>query len=30
VKSNAVKKVGEVVQRHPAESASIIRQWMYS
>lgn len=30
VKSSALKKVGEVVARHPVESASIIRQWMYS
>lgn len=30
VKSNALKKVGEVVQRSPVESAAIVRQWMYS
>jgi flagellar M-ring protein FliF len=30
VKGSALKKVGEVVARHPAESAAIIRQWMYS
>lgn len=30
VKTSALKKVGEVVQRHPAESAAIVRQWMYS
>jgi flagellar M-ring protein FliF len=28
VKAAALKKVGEVVQRHPMEAASVIRQWM--
>lgn len=30
LKSTAVKKVAEVINRNPLESAAIIRQWMYS
>lgn len=30
LKGSALKKVGEIVQRHPEESAAIIRQWLYS
>ncbi len=30
LKSTAVRKVGEVVEKSPRESSAIIRQWMYS
>ncbi len=30
VKAAAMRKVGDVVDRHPAESAAVIRQWMQS
>lgn len=30
LKASALKKVGEIVQRHPEESAAIVRQWLYS
>ncbi|MGB3723061.1 MAG: flagellar basal-body MS-ring/collar protein FliF [Pacificimonas sp.] len=30
LKSTAVRKVGDVVEKSPRESAAIIRQWMYS
>jgi len=30
LKSSALKKVGEIVERHPEESAAIVRQWLYS
>lgn len=30
IKSAALKKVGEVINRHPTEAAAIVRQWMYS
>ena len=30
VQDSALKKVGEIVSRHPDESASIVRQWLYS
>lgn len=30
VKAAAVRKVGEVIERHPGEAASVIRQWMYN
>lgn len=30
LKSTAVKKVAEVINRNPLESAAIVRQWMYS
>jgi len=29
VKSSSVKKVGEIVEKHPEEALSIIRNWMY-
>ncbi len=29
VKASSVKKVGEIVQKHPEEALSIIRSWMY-
>ncbi len=29
VKAAAIRKVGEVIERHPSEAASVIRQWMY-
>ncbi|MBC8269503.1 MAG: flagellar M-ring protein FliF [Rhodospirillaceae bacterium] len=29
VKASSVKKVGEIVQKHPEEALSIIRTWMY-
>ena len=29
VKASSVKKVGEIVEKHPEEALSIIRQWMY-
>lgn len=30
VQDTALKKVGDIVTRHPEESASIVRQWLYS
>ena len=29
VKASSVKKIGEIVQKHPEEALSIIRTWMY-
>lgn len=29
VKASSVKRIGEIVQRHPEEAVSIIRNWMY-
>ena len=29
VKASSVKKVGEIVDKHPEEALSIIRSWMY-
>ena len=29
VKASSVKKVGEIVEKHPEEALSIIRNWMY-
>ena len=29
VKASSVKKVGEIVDKHPAEAVSILRNWMY-
>lgn len=29
VKASSVKKVGEIVQKHPEEALSILRSWMY-
>jgi len=30
VQDSAMKKVGDIVTRHPEEAASIVRSWMYS
>ncbi|MFZ5608732.1 MAG: flagellar basal-body MS-ring/collar protein FliF [Pseudomonadota bacterium] len=30
LRGSAVKKVGEIVAKHPEESAAIIRQWLYT
>lgn len=30
MKSSSIKKVGEIIQKHPEETISIIRSWMYS
>jgi flagellar M-ring protein FliF len=30
VQDTALKKVGDIVTRHPEESAAIVRQWLYS
>jgi flagellar M-ring protein FliF len=29
VKASSVKKVGEIVEKHPEEALSILRSWMY-
>ena len=29
VKASSVKRIGEIVQRHPEEAVSIVRTWMY-
>ena len=29
VKASSVKKVGEIVQKHPEEALAILRSWMY-
>ena len=29
VKASSVKKVGEIVEKHPEEALSILRNWMY-
>jgi len=29
VKASSVKKVGEIVEKHPEESLAILRSWMY-
>ncbi len=29
VRASSVKKVGEIVEKHPEEALSIIRTWMY-
>jgi flagellar M-ring protein FliF len=29
VRASAVKKVGEIVDKHPEEALSIVRSWMY-
>jgi flagellar M-ring protein FliF len=29
VKASAVKKVGEIVDKHPEQALSVIRSWMY-
>ncbi len=30
VQDSAIKKVGDIVMRHPEESAAVVRQWLYS
>lgn len=30
VRASAIKKVGEIIDKHPEESVSILRNWMYS
>ena len=30
MKSSSLKKIGEIVEKHPDETVSIIRNWMYS
>ena len=30
VKASSVKKVGEIVDKHPEEALSIIRTWLYA
>ena len=30
VKASTLKKIGEIVERHPEETVGIIRQWMFS
>jgi len=29
VKASTLKKISEIVERHPEETVGIIRQWMY-
>jgi flagellar M-ring protein FliF len=29
VNASAMKKIGEIVEKHPDEAVSIIRNWMY-
>jgi len=29
VKASSVKKIGEIVEKHPEEALSIIRNWLY-
>lgn len=29
VRASSVKKVGEIVEKHPEEALSIIRSWLY-
>ena len=30
VKASSVKKVGEIIAKHPDEAVSVIRSWMYA
>ena len=30
VKASSVKKIGEIIEQHPEEAVSIIRNWLYS
>ena len=30
VKASSVKKIGEIVAKHPDEALSVIRSWMYT
>jgi flagellar M-ring protein FliF len=29
VKASSLKKVGEIIEKHPEEAVSILRTWMY-
>jgi flagellar M-ring protein FliF len=29
VKASSIKKVGEIVDKHPDEAVAIVRNWMY-
>ena len=29
VKASSLRKIGEIVEKHPSEAVSIIRGWMY-
>jgi flagellar M-ring protein FliF len=29
VKASSMKKIGEIVEKHPEEAVSIVRSWMY-
>ena len=29
VKASSIKKIGEIVDKHPDEAVAIIRSWMY-
>jgi flagellar M-ring protein FliF len=29
VRTSSVRKVGEIIEKHPEEAVSIIRNWMY-
>jgi len=30
VKASSIRKIGEIVDKHPEEALSIIRNWMYT
>jgi flagellar M-ring protein FliF len=30
VKASSIRKIGEIVEKHPEEALSIIRNWMYT
>jgi len=29
VKASSIRKIGEIVEKHPEEAVSIVRNWMY-
>jgi flagellar M-ring protein FliF len=29
VKASSIKKIGEIVEKHPEEAVAIMRSWMY-
>jgi len=29
VKASSIRKIGEIIEKHPEEALSIIRSWMY-
>jgi flagellar M-ring protein FliF len=29
VKASSMKKIGEIVEKHPEEAVAIVRSWMY-